>query len=206
MFVQLADYRTSYYYCSSQPLGIENKAIRDNAFNFSHLPQGYPGHSPSVRLASDGGWCPLSSKDSFVFVRVSFEAVHIICAIGLQGDAKNIGFVSKYKLKLAIEDSGEEFYRERGEIKVSAPIKRKTLHSIRKRLNFLELTFRQRTVLRGGRPCFLVKEWRTIPLGVLVRVLFGLGFSYCCCMTKLLNLHIRERKKKRKKCSGWLKR
>lgn len=133
IFVQLADYRTSYYYCSSQPLGIENKAIRDSAFNFSHSPQGYPGHSPSVRLASDGGWCPLASKDSFVFVRVSFQAVHIICAIGLQGNAKNTGFVSKYKLKLAIEDSGEEFYRERGEIKVSALIERKTFHSIRKR-------------------------------------------------------------------------
>lgn len=86
-----------------------------------------------MRLASDGGWCPLASKDSFVFLRVSFQAIHIICAIGLQGDAKNIGFVSKYKLKLAIEDSGEEFYRERAEIKVSALIERKTLHSIRKR-------------------------------------------------------------------------
>ena len=130
MFVQSADYRTYYYYCSSQPLGIENKAIPDSAFTFSHSPQGYPGHFPSVRLASDGGWCPLASKDSFVFLRVSFQAIHIICAIGLQGDAKNIGFVSKYKLKLAIEDSGEEFYRERGEIKVSALIVRKTLHSI----------------------------------------------------------------------------
>ena len=71
--------------------------------------------------------------DSLVFLRVSLQAVHIICAIGLQGNAKDIGFVSKYKLKLAIEDSGEEFYREGGEIKVSTPIERKTLYSIRKR-------------------------------------------------------------------------
>lgn len=156
MFVQLADYRTSYYYCSSQPLGIENKAIPDSAFNFSHSPQGYPGHFASVRLASDGGWCPLASKDSFVFLRVSFQAIHIICAIGLQGDAKNIGFVSKYKLKLAIEDSGEEFYRERGEIKVSALIEGKLstlsergLKRALKTLNFLELAFRQLTVLRA---------------------------------------------------------
>lgn len=133
MFVQLADYKTSYSYCFNRPLGIENKAIPDSAFNFSHSSQVYHGHFPSVRLASEGGWCPFASMDSLVFLRVSLQAVHIICAIGLQGNAKDIGFVSKYKLKLAIEDSGEEFYREGGEIKVSAPIERKTLYSIRKR-------------------------------------------------------------------------
>ena len=121
-FVQLADYKTSYSYCSKRPLGIENKAIPDSAFDFSHLQKPYSGHFPSVRLASDGGWCPSVNMDSLVFLRVSLQAVHIICAIGLQGNAK--GYVSKYKLKLAIEDSGEEFSRENGEIKVSSSMKK----------------------------------------------------------------------------------
>ena len=96
---------------------MENKAIPDSSFNSSHFHNSLNNSSP--RLASTGGWCP-SSSNSVVYFKVSLQAVHIICAIGLQGHSDEDGYVTKYIIKLAIEYPNEEYYRENGNIRVCA--------------------------------------------------------------------------------------
>ena len=110
----ITDYNWPYQDCSKFPLGMENKAIPDTSFISSQDPQ---SNSTYPRLGSPGGWCPSSS--ALVYFKVSLRAPHLICAIGTQGHSGGNGYVTTYKIELAITYSDAQHYMENGAIKAS---------------------------------------------------------------------------------------
>lgn len=96
---------------------MENKAIPNNSFSYFPVSVSTP-QSTTPRLGAPGGWCPSSSSDVSIYFKVSLRIAHILCAIGTQGHSAGIGYVTEYRVKLAISGS-EDYYREKGTIKVS---------------------------------------------------------------------------------------
>jgi len=98
---------------------METGSIPDNNITVSSENNGNP--AKKSRLNSGSSWCA-GTSDSYPYLQIDLQTLHIICAVSTQGNSQAEQWVKTYKLQLSTDGSTWTNYKEGGQDKVKSHI------------------------------------------------------------------------------------
>ncbi|XP_068677355.1 uncharacterized protein [Montipora foliosa] len=101
--------------CEKDALGLEKGFILDGQItSSSDLSSNTPAKNGRLNYTAGSSWC--ASRDSFPYLEIDLQSLHIICAVSTQGNSKADQWVKTYSLQSSTDGTTWTNYTARGQI------------------------------------------------------------------------------------------
>ncbi|XP_068677380.1 receptor-type tyrosine-protein phosphatase T-like isoform X2 [Montipora foliosa] len=101
--------------CEKDALGLEKGFILDGQItSSSDLSSDTPAKNGRLNYTAGSSWC--ASRDSFPYLEIDLQSLHIICAVSTQGNSKADQWVKTYSLQSSTDGTTWRNYTARGQI------------------------------------------------------------------------------------------
>ncbi|XP_068725972.1 receptor-type tyrosine-protein phosphatase T-like isoform X6 [Montipora capricornis] len=102
--------------CEKDALGLEKGFILDGQItSSSDLSPNTPAKNGRLNYTAGSSWCA-SPSDSFPYLEIDLQSLHIICAVSTQGNSKADQWVKTYSLQSSTDGATWTNYTARGQI------------------------------------------------------------------------------------------
>ncbi|XP_068677378.1 receptor-type tyrosine-protein phosphatase T-like isoform X4 [Montipora foliosa] len=102
--------------CEKDALGLEKGFILDGQMtSSSDLSSNTPAKNGRLNYTAGLSWCA-STSDSFPYLEIDLQSLHIICAVSTQGNSKADQWVKTYNLQSSMDGTTWTNYTARGQV------------------------------------------------------------------------------------------
>ena len=84
----------------------------------SQLNSNTPAKNGRLYFTAGSSWCA-STSDSYPYLQIDLQTLHIICAVSTQGNAKADEWVETYTLQTSTDGKNWTYYKIDGQVEVS---------------------------------------------------------------------------------------
>ena len=102
--------------CEQDALGLEKGFILDGQMtSSSDLSPNTPAKNGRLNYTAGSSWCA-STSDSFPYLEIDLQSLHIICAVSTQGNSKADQWVKTYNLQSSTDGTTWTNYTAQGQV------------------------------------------------------------------------------------------